>query len=99
MDETRVDTSLEQLQKDLVRYLSPWPDPDLAVRPKAYYSETAIGQFIRDRSYIKSIDILQLEYKLPDNPHVYYTSASRHQLTPKSRSSSADPIMEGLRRE
>ncbi|MFZ9752679.1 MAG: hypothetical protein ACO3B3_03865 [Cyanobium sp.] len=99
MDETRVDTLLEQLQKDLVRYLSPWPDPDLAVRPKAYYSETAVGQFIRERSYIKSIGVLQLEYKLPDTPPVYYTSAKRHQLTARPSSSSAAPIMEGLRSE
>jgi len=99
MDETRVSTSMEQLQKDLVRYLSPWPDPEFAERPKAYYVETAISQFIRDRSYIKSIDTLTLELDTVSTPHLYYTSASRHRLAARPSSSSASLFMEGVRRK
>jgi hypothetical protein len=99
IDETRVGTLLEQLQKDLVRYLSPWPDLEFTDRPKAYYTEAAISQFIRDRSYIKSIDTLILDVETTSTPHLYYTSARRHRLAARPSSSSAALIMEGVQKE
>ncbi len=94
-DDARMATFLQELQTDLVRFLSPWPDADLGPRPAHYYLKGAISQFIRDRPYIKSIDSLAL--KLDDGAalgddqerddicghqesYVYYTSALRHDL-------------------
>ncbi|MEB3317624.1 MAG: hypothetical protein VKO39_05730 [Cyanobacteriota bacterium] len=73
-DQMRMAMALQQLQKDLVRFLSPWPAPDLGARPKNYYEETAISQFIRDRHYIRSIDRLELE-ESPVEGDDKYTSA------------------------
>jgi hypothetical protein len=80
-DETRLSTTLEQLQAELVRFLSPWPAPDLGEKPKAYFEQTAISQFIRDRPYIESIDTIKLSGNSAESPSVYYTSAWRHQLS------------------
>jgi len=80
-DETRLSTSLEQLQSELVRFLSPWPAPELGERPKVYFDETAISQFIRDRPYIDSIDTIELEGTSTESSSVYYTSALRHKLS------------------
>jgi hypothetical protein len=82
-DETRLSTTLEQLQAELVRFLSPWPAPDLGERPKVYYDETAISQFIRNRPYIESIDTITIEPGeiSPNSSCVYYTSALRHKLS------------------
>jgi hypothetical protein len=90
-DETRLSTSLEQLQSELVRFLSPWPAPELGERPKVYFDETAISQFIRDRPYIDSIDTIELEGTSTESSSVYYTSALRHKL-------SARPSGAGLHR-
>lgn len=79
-DELRIATALQHLQSDLVRFLSPWPAGDLGERPKIYYDESAISQFVRDRSYIKSIDSIELKYSPENPPIVYYTSALRHEL-------------------
>jgi len=96
---------LQQLQADLLRFLSPWPAPDLGPRAQNYYEESVISQFIRDRSYIKSIDNLWLKYNmvgsgecLPVPPPVsviYYTSAQRHELTARPASVSLVAIKDG----
>lgn len=82
-DEMRASTLLEQLQADLVRFLSPWPCPELGDRPKIYYDEAAISQFIRNRTYVKSIDNIELELECiaEDAFCTYYTSALRHELS------------------
>jgi hypothetical protein len=90
-DGTRLSTTLEQLQAELVRFLSPWPAPELGERPKVYFDETAISQFIRDRPYIDSIDTIELEGTSTESSSVYYTSALRHKL-------SARPSGAGLHR-
>jgi hypothetical protein len=97
VEEARLASALQQLQTDLVRFLSPWPAPDLGPRPKNYHEEAAISQFIRDRPYIKSINTLKLLYEgdaaasdpaqaprdtPPTGSHIYFTSALRHALTP-----------------
>jgi hypothetical protein len=89
-DEARLATTLQQLQADLVRFLSPWPAPDLGQRPKNYFEESAISQFIRDRPYIQSIDSLTLtpvdlhaderQDKQVLSTPAYYTSALNHDL-------------------
>ena len=81
-----VATSLQQLQQDLLLFLSPWPYQDpLFERPDAYYDELSIGHFIRERPYIYAIESLQLSYsperkKLTESPFLYYTSALQHEL-------------------
>jgi hypothetical protein len=92
VEESRMASALQQLQIELVRFLSPWPSPDLGPRPNNYYEETVISQFIRDRPYIKSINRLKLLYEsnesseaveqMPKSSHVYYTSALQHALKP-----------------
>ncbi|MFN7898285.1 MAG: hypothetical protein ACK5N0_01280 [Synechococcaceae cyanobacterium] len=81
-----VATALQQLQHDLVLFLSPWPleDPSCP-RPSAYYEELNIGHFIRERPYIQAIESLQLDYSpnLQDCEQaafLYFTSAAQHQL-------------------
>jgi hypothetical protein len=79
-------TALQQLQLDLVSFLSPWPlaDSDFP-RPNAYYEEINIGHFIRERPSIQAIEKLELAYS-PDletsqkSAFLYFTSALQHQL-------------------
>lgn len=91
VEESHLASALQQLQSELVRYLSPWPAPDLGSKPKNYFEESAISEFIRERAYIKSINDLTLRYeggdppvdleKPPTKAYVYYTSARQHILT------------------
>lgn len=104
-DEGRLATSLQQLQADLVRFLSPWPSPDLGQRPRNYFEESAVSQFIRDRPYIRSIDCLELmavpvdpvdlQVKPPDTMPIYYTSALRHDLKARPASISLASVKGG----
>ena len=79
--------ALQQLQQDLVLFLSPWPSEDaLFNRPESYYDELSIGHFIRERPYVYAIETLQLSYSpdretLAKSPFLYYTSALQHQLS------------------
>lgn len=105
VEDARLSSSLQQLQADLLRFLSPWPAPDLGPRAQNYYEESVISEFIRDRSYIKSIDNLSLKYNmvgsgecLPAPPPVsviYYTSAQRHELTARPASVSLVSFKDG----
>jgi hypothetical protein len=87
-DEMRMASSLQQLDKDLIRFLSPWPAPDLGARPKNYYEETAIGQFIRDCPYIRSFDSLELEMTPVESEDKYGRSIAS--IAGRSRSASPD---------
>ncbi|MEJ2457241.1 MAG: hypothetical protein P8Y58_03470, partial [Novosphingobium sp.] len=74
---------IEQLHGELIKWLSPWPDPALGVRSKQYYTRRDVAEFIRKRPYVLGIEHLDL---LPEGtPHssgfFYFTSALRHDLT------------------
>ena len=105
-DASRIASSIQQLQQDLVRFLSPWPVPDLAPRPQRYYEQIAVSQFIRDRPYVKSIDSLQLSpagdasdptQQCGGNAFIYYTSALQHQITARPPSASLVASLDGIR--
>jgi hypothetical protein len=105
-DASRIASSIQQLQQDLVRFLSPWPVPDLAPRPHRYYEQIAVSQFIRDRPYVKSIDSLQLSpagdasdptQQCGGNAFIYYTSALQHQITARPPSASLVASLDGIR--
>lgn len=74
---------IERLQADLVKWLSPWPDPALGPRPEHYYTRRAVAQFIRRRPYVEGVDRLEIS---PDESeqgvgYHYLTSALQHVLT------------------
>ena len=70
-----------RLHGDLVRWLSPWPDPALPPRGDDYWTRQAIAQFIRDRPYVVSIVSLALEHERdPATGWHYFTSALTHDL-------------------
>ena len=104
-DTTRITTSSQQLQRDLVEFLSPWPMPNLGARPQRYYEQTAVNQFIRDLPYVKSIDSLELldaedttnsSQQSADNLFIYYTSALQHQIAGRAPSASLMASLDGV---
>ena len=104
-DATRITTSSQQLQRDLVEFLSPWPMPNLGARPQRYYEQTAVNQFIRDLPYVKSIDSLELldaedttnsSQQSADNLFIYYTSALQHQIAGRAPSASLMASLDGV---
>lgn len=74
---------IERLQGELVKWLSPWPDPALGPRPERYYTRRAVSEFIRGRHYVRGID--RFDIAPEDAPlrggWVYLTSALAHDLT------------------
>jgi hypothetical protein len=104
-DATRLSIYSQQLQRDLVEFLSPWPMPDLGPRPQRYYEQTEVSQFIRDRPYVKSIDSLEIldigdtansSLQPADNCFIYYTSALQHQITGRGPSASLVASLDGV---
>lgn len=79
-DADTVDHWLARLQAELVRWLSPWPDPGLGPRPYDYYTREAVAEFIRQRDYVEGINGLQLHHDGGQGKARYYTSAERHLL-------------------
>lgn len=74
---------IERLQGELVKWLSPWPDPTLGPRPQRYYTRRAVSEFIRGRPYVCGIDRFDIapEDAPPRSGCVYLTSALAHDLT------------------
>jgi hypothetical protein len=74
---------IARLQDELVRWLSPWPDPALGVRPPDYTSRQAVAEFVRGRSYV--LGILSLRVVPERDPGQggwhYLTSARQHCLS------------------
>ena len=73
---------IERLQGELVKWLSPWPDPTLGPRPERYYTRRAVSEFIRGRHYVRGIDRFAIEPEdaPPRSGWVYLTSALEHDL-------------------
>jgi hypothetical protein len=69
------------LQNDLILWLSPWPDASLGQRPADYYTRDAVAEFIRQRSYVKGINSIELEYQGLSTKPQYFTSALTHTLS------------------
>ncbi|MFN4095188.1 MAG: hypothetical protein ACK4GG_00260, partial [Sphingomonas sp.] len=74
---------IERLQDELVKWLSPWPDPALGPRPERYYTRRAVSEFIRGRHYVRGIDRFDIapQDAPPRGGWVYLTSALEHDLT------------------
>lgn len=73
---------IARLQKELVGWLSPWPDDALSPRGTDYWTRQAIAEFVRRRPYVKGIVSLHLRYDR-DPAHMrwhYFTSAVAHEL-------------------
>jgi hypothetical protein len=91
-----IDTVLQQLNNDLVLFLSPWvPPPEIGRRVANYYERAAIHSFILTRPYVAAIVELKLRRHLHENLHrraprgfVYYTSALKHVLRIRSEKTS-----------
>lgn len=76
---------IDQLQAELVEWLSPWPpDPKLGIRPANYYTRRAIAEFVRHRPYVHGIARLDVrpEPAPSASGHYYLTSALQHHLKP-----------------
>ncbi|MES2442407.1 MAG: hypothetical protein V4574_06220 [Pseudomonadota bacterium] len=74
----------DQLNTDLIAWLSPWPpSPTLGKRPDDYYTRRSIAEFIRGRSYVLGIASLEItpEATAGGNGHFYLTSATQHAIT------------------
>lgn len=73
---------IEQLQAELVKWLSPWPNPALGPRPEDYYTRRAVAEFIRHRPYVEGIEWFEIRPETPAHGVGYYylTSALKHEL-------------------
>jgi hypothetical protein len=82
-----VDHWTQQLQADLVAWLSPWPPTHLGPRPAEYYTRQHVAAFIRSRDYVLGITRLHLtpEPVETDLGWTYLTSSLQHQLTGSSQ--------------
>ncbi|KAA0592740.1 hypothetical protein J2848_006015 [Azospirillum lipoferum] len=82
-DQDTVEASIQRLNDELIRFLSPWPDPASGPRPDNYYTADAVARFIRHRPYV--LGILSFDYAPDPSPAVpgwsYLTSALAHALT------------------
>ncbi|AWK89876.1 hypothetical protein [Azospirillum thermophilum] len=90
-DDDTAEASARRLNDELVRFLSPWPDPAPAPRPSDYYTADAVAHFIRNRPYV--LGILSFDYA-PDPPPktpgwCYLTSATEHALSGETAPSPA----------
>jgi hypothetical protein len=86
------------LNDDLVKWLSPWPDAALGVRPDDYYTHRAVAEFIRHRRYVISLDYLALTDQVAAGDNVqtgwfYLTSAKSHLI--KGRTADSGDIQPG----
>jgi hypothetical protein len=73
----------EQLNKELVEYLSPWfYDAARATTGGRYVSEGDISEFIQTRPYVEALLAIELEYEPPRHTLDWYflTSAQQHQI-------------------
>ncbi len=77
--------SLDRLEAELVRYLSPWfYDAARAARGGAYASEDDVSEFIQTRPYVTSLESIAFDYtpspeSLPGDWY-FLTSAESHEL-------------------
>ncbi len=76
---------IARLGDELIRWLSPWPDPSLGRRPPDYTSRKAVAEFVRGRSYVMGIHCLKIGPEDPEKDPAkggwhYLTSALQHSL-------------------
>ena len=78
----------QRLQTELIKWLSPWPDPALGPRPSNYYSVHAVKEFVSHREYVLgvlSLEVVSLDKDMSPGREapgwVYFTSAVKHDLT------------------
>ncbi len=78
--ENTADAFETQLQKELIAWLSPWPDAKLGTRPPNYYTRHAIAEFIRHRPYVEGLMSLTVtpDASASEGGWAYYTSAAQH---------------------
>lgn len=74
-DSDSVQANIEQLNAELIEFLSPWPPTTLPPRPDDYYTLKEVAHFIRNRPYVRAIISLRLI------PLSISTLAGRHYLT------------------
>jgi hypothetical protein len=72
-----------QLNEDLIKWLSPWPDDALGPRPHNYYIRRAIADFVRHRPYVLGIASLEVAPEVDDVGlgWFYLTSSLQHDVT------------------
>ena len=75
---------INKLNAELVKWLSPWPDPSMPDRPTDYCTRQAVAEFVRSRPYVVAIHSLRLQpEKNPTKGGWHYlTSALQHRLMP-----------------
>ena len=73
----------QQLNRELIEWLSPWQPADLGARHAHYFTRQGIAEFIRKRSYVLGITSLVLSYDPPRHPGEwrYITSALEHAIS------------------
>src|SRR5262249_5519194 len=74
----------DELNSDLVEYLSPWfYDAARAAKRGDYASEESISQFIQTRPYVDALIRLRLHYDPPRETLSWFflTSAESHSIT------------------
>jgi hypothetical protein len=84
LDPSDGSSCVNQLNADLILYLSPWfYDVERASLKGAYVDEDAIRQFIQMRTYVKAVTSIRLTYDTPlDSLDCYFlTSAKSHHIT------------------
>jgi hypothetical protein len=89
----------EQLNSELIEWLSPWPPSSaLGPRPSDYYTRRAIAEFIRSRPYVLGITGLEVfpQPIAPGNGYFYLTSAPRHYIGTKAAGGLELPPMSEL---
>lgn len=72
----------DRLSRDLVSWLSPWPDPALEPRPANYYTRRSVAEFIRHRAYVRAIIAFAIAPESAPTPgnHYYLTSSANHAI-------------------
>ncbi len=97
-DDDTVEANKEQLNAELIAYLSPWPSPTLGPRADDYYTLNEVAHFIRNRPYVRAILSLKV---IPENLTElvgwhYLTTATAHCVKGKTQSS-AEPTLPRVR--
>jgi len=87
-DEDTLEANKEQLNAELIQYLSPWPSPALGPRPDDYYTLNEVAHFVRNRPYVRAILSIALVSEDPVDAASwhYLTSAMSHCLSGKTQS-------------
>ena len=91
----------DRLDTDLIKWLSPWPDPSLGPRPANYYTRHAIAEFIRGQPYVVGITSLEIVHDKGTHSGGwrYFTSALKHCLKGRTESTTPDLSIRPLMNE